>query len=156
LDGLYAGQGAQGTSGETYWAQTNVGINTSSNVGIGTTNPVTLLQVDRYGVKVGFGTFSAISGISTIIDSFNVDVTNFKVLEYALHFEYNDSVHAQKVLLMQNKTTAYHQEYGIMYDPSAIISIDSSIVGNNCVLEVIPQENINGLTTYRFVRNSVL
>lgn len=33
-------------SGESYWVQTDVGIHTLSNVGIGTTNPTSKLTVD--------------------------------------------------------------------------------------------------------------
>jgi hypothetical protein len=43
-----------GGGGESYWTETSAGIHTLSNVGIGTTNPTTKLQIN--GV-LGFGTF---------------------------------------------------------------------------------------------------
>jgi len=54
-DGTTAG-GVTIGGGESYWVSTAAGIHTLSNVGIGTTNPTTKLQID--GV-LGFGTFIA-------------------------------------------------------------------------------------------------
>ena len=45
-------QGLRGSFGETLWEKTDVGINTLSNVGIGTTNPQTKLEI---GGVLGFG-----------------------------------------------------------------------------------------------------
>ena len=53
-DGSTAGGttiGGGGGGGESYWESTGAGINTSSNVGVGTTNPQTKLQV---GGVIGF------------------------------------------------------------------------------------------------------
>ena len=58
-------------------------------------------------------------------------------------------------MLMQNGTTAYSQEYGIMYDPDLIVSIGSTISGGACKLQVTPELGISGLTTYRFSRGSI-
>jgi hypothetical protein len=46
-----------GGSGESYWASTNAGIHTLSNVGIGTTNPGEKLQVDG-NIRVGISSTS--------------------------------------------------------------------------------------------------
>jgi hypothetical protein len=45
-----------GGSGTNYWTQTSSGINTSSNVGIGTTNPIGQLQVSTGPVFIGTAT----------------------------------------------------------------------------------------------------
>ena len=148
--------GGGGGSGESYWAQSSAGIHTLSNVGVGTTNPQSALQVERYGVSTGFGTFSASAGITTDIDSFNITVTNFKTLEYTLHFENNNNIQSQKVLVMQNGSTAYSQEYAIMYQPSSIVSVGATITGTTCKLQVTPEIGISGLTTYRLVRQSMI
>jgi hypothetical protein len=56
-----------GGGGESYWESTGAGINTSSNVGIGTTNPTVKLQVGSvYDPQViGFGTVQGSSYSST-------------------------------------------------------------------------------------------
>jgi hypothetical protein len=50
---------------ESYWISTNVGINTLSNVGIGTTNPTSRLTVSGDGFFTGVVTASSFSGITT-------------------------------------------------------------------------------------------
>ena len=48
----FAAGGSGGGGGESYWVSTNAGIHTLSNVGIGTTNPQTKLEI---GGVLGFG-----------------------------------------------------------------------------------------------------
>jgi len=135
---------------------TAAGIHTLSNVGIGTTNPQTKLQVERYGVKTGLGTFNASAGIATDIDTFTISTTDFKTAEYTLHFIHSSNIQAQKVLVMQNGTTAYSQEYGVMSEPNLIVSVGATISSGVCKLQVTPETGISGLTTYRFTRETVL
>jgi hypothetical protein len=128
----------------------------STSVGIGTTNPLTPLQVETYGIKTGVGTFDASVGVSTTIDSFSVSSTNFKTSEYTVHISFGSSIQAQKVLVMQDQTTAYAEEYAVMYNNSLLVSIGATISGGNCILQATPQTGISGLTTYRFARNTLL
>jgi len=127
--------------------------NENFNVGIATTNPITQLQVGRHGTQTGFGTFSATVGVSTTIDTF---ATSFLTAEYTVHIGYGTSIQAQKVLIMNNGTTAYSQEYAIMYEPSQIVSIGATVSGSNVLLQLTPQTGVTGLTTYRFVRNTLI
>jgi len=131
-------------------------IPSSGNLGIGTTNPKTPLQVETYGVKTGVGTFTASVDVSTTLDSFSVSSTDFKVAEYTVHIGFGSYIQAQKVLVTQDQTTAYSEEYGVMYNNSIIVSIGATISGGNCILQATPQTGINGLTTYRFARNTLL
>jgi len=131
-------------------------IPSSGNLGIGTTNPKTTLQVETYGIKTGFGTFTASVGVSTTLDSFSVSSTDFKIAEYTVHIGVGSYIQAQKVLITQNQITAYSQEYGVMYDNSLLVSIGATISGGNCILQATPQTGVSGLTTYRFARNTLL
>jgi hypothetical protein len=143
-------------SGGGTWATTSAGIHTTKNVGVGTTNPVTTLQIERYGVVTGFGTFNASAGVEYQIDSFNISSRDFKTAEYTLHIENGSGIQAQKVLVMQNGTTAYSQEYAVMYEPQLIVSVGATIFSGSCNMNIKPESTISGLTTYRFVRNSLL
>ena len=136
--------------------QVTGGAYISGSVGIGTTNPRTPLQVETYGIKTGVGTFFASVGISTTIDSFSVSSTDFKIAEYTIHIGFGSSIQAQKVLVTQDQTTAYSQEYGVMYNNLPIVSIGATISGGNCILQATPQTGVSGLTTYRFARNTLL
>lgn len=131
-------------------------LNVSGDVGIGTTNQVTPLQVEIYGTKTGVGTFIASVGIPTTIDSFSVSYTDFKTAEYTIHIGFGSHIQSQKILVMQDKSTAYAQEYAVMYSNSLLVSIGATINNGNCILQATPQSGISGLTTYRFARNTLL
>jgi len=138
--------------GGTIISTTSVGF-----VGIGTTNPQTRLQIDNiYGIKTGFGTFTSTAGISTTIDSFNVSSTNFKTSEYTLFFNNGNNIQALKLLVMQNGSQAYYQEYGSMFEPNQIVSIAASITSGVCKLEATSETGISGVTTYKFSRETIL
>jgi hypothetical protein len=126
------------------------------NVGVGVTNPSTKVQIENYGISTKSSYFNASVGISTDIDSFTISSTDFKTLEYMLYFQNGSNIQSQKVLVMQNGSSAYLEEYAIMYEPNQIVSVGATISGGNCKLQVTPETGISGLTTYKFVRGGLL
>ena len=147
--------GGGGASG--VWATTDAGINTTSSVGVGTTNPQSTFQVERYGIQTGLGTFDAIAGIAQTVDTFAISATDYRTAEYTLHFERGIDIQAQKLLVMQNGTTAYSQEYATMAESNTIVSVAATITGGTtCEILITPEIGISGLTTYRFVRGALL
>ena len=138
------------------WTTTNSGINTLSNVGIATTNPQTPLQVERYGVDTGLIAHTSRAGISSDIDSFNISSTNFLTAEYTIHVGYGTYIQSQKVLVMHDGEYAYSQEYGVMYQPSLIVSLGATMTGSTVKLQATPETGISGITTYRFTRQTII
>ena len=150
-----ASGGGGGASG--VWATTDAGINTTSSVGVGTTNPQSTFQVERYGIQTGLGTFTAIAGVAQTVDTFAISATDYRTAEYTLHFERGIDIQAQKLLVMQNGTTAYSQEYATMFESNSIVSVAATITGGTtCEIWITPETGISGLTTYRFVRGAIL
>ena len=127
-----------------------------TTIGTASTTTNTPLQVETYGIKTGTGSFIASVGITTTIDSFSIIDTDFKLVEYSVHIGFSSSIQVQKVLIMQDGIDANAESYGIMYNKNTLVSIGATLDGSNCKLQVIPQSGVNGLTTYRFVRGSLL
>lgn len=157
LTGIVAGGG----SGTGYFDnnQTNPGIHTTAaHVGLGTTNPRTPLQVEEiYGVYTDYGSFSATAGVTTTGDaSWVIATDDFKTAEYTLHFQYNDNIQSQKVLVMNDGTTAYAQEYAIMYNNDLLVSVGASVNSGTCELQWTPEPGVTGVVTYRVVRETML
>ena len=127
-----------------------------TTIGSASTSTNTPLQVETYGIKTGTGNFIASVGVTTFIDSFSITTTDFKLTEYSVHIGFNSSIQVQKVLVMQDGSVANAESYGIMYNQSALVSIGATLDGTDCKLQVTPQSGVNGVTTYRFVRGSLL
>ncbi len=135
----------------------NTVYRSSGNVGIATTNPLTPIQIENiYGIKTGSGSVFGFPGNLYIIDSFTISQTDFKTSEYTIHVGYGTYIQSQKVLVMQDGTSAYSQEYAIMYQPDLIVSIGATITSGEMILRLIPEPGINGTITYRFVRETML
>ena len=57
---------------------------------------------------------------------------------------------------MQNGTTAFSQEYAIMFDPDTLVSIASTLNAGVVSIEITPETGVLGLTTYRYTRQSMI
>jgi hypothetical protein len=57
---------------------------------------------------------------------------------------------------MDNGTTAYAQEYAIMYDNDLLVSIGATVNSGNVELEWTPEPGVNGIVTYRYTRETMI
>ncbi len=140
-----------------FWLNDSVKLALSSTgvVITGITTTTTLEVNNRYGVSTGFGTFVASAGVAHTVDTFNITNNNFKTAEYTLHLEETTNSQTEKVLVMQNGTTAFSNEYAVMYNGNLLVSIGATVAGGAVKLEVTPRTGISGLTTYRFTRETM-
>ena len=81
---------------------------------------------------------------------------NLKSAEYQILVENGSEIQSQKILVMQNGTTAYSNEYAIMYDVQQLVSVGATISSGALKLMVTPETGTTGLTTYRFVRGGLI
>ena len=104
------------------------------------------------GVSTGVGTFIASAGVSTNIDSFAYASLDYKLAEYSLHFMNGSNIQAERIIVMQDNTTAYSNEFAIMSSSDLLVSVGATISGSNVLVQVTPETGISGLTTYRWRR----
>ncbi len=141
------------------WETDAAGIHTTSKAGIGTDQVQASAQLQvgaTYGVHSGVGTFAGTAGTPADLDTFNKSTDNFKTAEYTLHIGFGTYMQSQKVLLMQDGTNTYSSEYAVMHTPGQVVSVGSTISGNDVKLQATPVSGINGLITYRFVRGTLV
>ena len=101
----------------------------------------------------GFGTYTASAGVETQIDSFSA--ASYSGAEYTFMIGLGTYRQSQKVLVMHDGTTAFSQEYGIMFSPEQQVSIAATVSSNNVLVKVTPEAGISGLSTYRFVKTFI-
>ena len=108
-------------------------------------------NLSNVGFTTSVGTFNASSGVATI-DSFAYATEDYKVAEYTLHFTNGSDIQAQKLLVMQDGSTAYSQEFAVMSSASQLVSLDAIISGSNVLVRATPESGISGTTTFRWRR----
>ena len=148
--------GTENGAVDLYYAHSKKAETTNEGLKItGITSTTTLEVNERYGVTSGFGTFVASAGVAHTVDTFTIATNNFKTAEYTLHLEETTNSQTEKVLVMQNGTTAFSNEYAVMYNGNLLVSIGATVASGAVKLEVTPRAGISGLTTYRFTRETM-
>ena len=143
------------------WHSESIGIHTTSKVGIGTTTPLTSLQVDQAGYITDQGSWTANAGVSQTLDSFVIATHNFSVAEYTVYIQNPGTTNVgetqvQKLLVTQDGTEAHYEEFAIMSNPTKLVSLSADINSGNCRLLATPETGVSGITTYKFIRTSIL
>ena len=107
------------------------------------------------GGCTGVGTFDAAAGVAHTINSYTISSATFETSEYTIFAGIGSGIQSQKILVMEDGTTAYSQEYGVMYNnDTQLVSASARIVGGDIRVEVTPETGVTGLTTYRFNRQT--
>ena len=103
------------------------------------------------------GSFTATASVLENIDSImNTTSDNVRTAEYTFHFEHANGMQAQKALVMQDGSIAYAQQYAIMNTTAnPLVSVGASISSGNLYINVTPGAGVNGITTYRFSRQTI-
>jgi hypothetical protein len=128
-------------------------VNFNGSVGIGTTNSLNDFQVNFYSVFTGIGTLSISSGVSTFFESYEID--QYSSAEYLISLNLNSNYQTQKIVVMNNSTTAFSTEHSILFD-NKIGSFSVSVSSGEVRLNMLPESGMTGILTYRFVRNSIV
>ena len=101
-------------------------------------------------------TFSASSNVAVGIDTFRsggLFIPEFKCCEYTLMIEQGGNIQSQKCLIMTNGSSAYIEEYAIMYQTDKIADFSTS--SSNNVTSLVLTPIVDGSLTYRFIRSGI-
>jgi plastocyanin len=108
------------------------------------------------GDVVNEGSWTASAGAAQTIDTITGVANNaIKTAEYTIHIENGSNMQAQKVLVMQDGTTAFSQEYAIMHKSGLLVSMSATISGGNLLLQATPETGVSGTTTYKVTRQTM-
>ena len=108
------------------------------------------------GDVVNSGSWTASAGSAQTIDTITGVANNaIKTAEYTIHIENGSNMQAQKVLVMQDGTTAFSQEYAIMHKSGLLVSMSATISGGNLLLQATPETGVSGTTTYKVTRQTM-
>ena len=108
------------------------------------------------GDVVNEGSWTASAGTAQTIDTITGVANNaIKTAEYTIHIENGSNMQAQKVLVMQDGTTAFSQEYAIMHKSGLLVSMSATISGGNLLLQATPETGVSGTTTYKVTRQTM-
>ena len=102
------------------------------------------------------GTFTAAAGVAHTINEYTISSTDFKTAEYTIFAGIGSDIQSQKLLVMQDGTTAYSQEYAVMSSNTLLVSADATLASGVVKIELTPETGVSGLTTFRFTRHTML
>ena len=130
-------------------------IKANGDVGIGTDNPQTKVQInDVYGIETESSSFTASAGVAYTANTYTA--SDFVNAEYTLFFQHSSGIQSQKALVMDDGSTAYSQEYGIMSSNGLLVSVGATVKSNNVELLFTPETGVTGIITYRFTRGTMI
>jgi hypothetical protein len=125
-----------------FWVGNSAGIHTLSSVGIGTTNPTEKLQVNgnlsidgnvSYGTSIFTTTSTALVGIHSTLT-----IANYRSVEYTIQATEGTNFHTTKIIALHDGTTAYHTEYGSIFNNVGVSTYNVDVSGGNIRLLATP------------------
>ena len=101
------------------------------------------------------GSYSNISSGTVTSSSSTVTVNTTAVgsadmIEYTIYVSNSTNIQSQKVLIMDNGTTAYFQEFATMSNPNLIVSFSADVNSGNVRLIATKESGITGSVSYKF------
>jgi hypothetical protein len=125
-----------------FWVGNSAGIHTLGKVGIGTTTPTEQLEVHgniSIDGNTSYGTATATtSSISQVGIHSALATSTYRSVEYTIQATEGTNFHTTKILALHDGSTAYHTEYGTIFNNVGISTYDVDISGGNIRLLATP------------------
>ena len=113
------------------------------SIGAGTATPLNISSGT-------YGSFTASAGTTVTADS--TAIGSASVIEYTIYISNSTNIQSQKVLIMDNGTTAYISEFAVMSNPNLIVTFTADVSSGNVRLRATPETGISGPTTIKFTK----
>ena len=141
-----------------YWtARSSDKITTDYSVGIGTTNPSEKLQVDgniSINNQVSYGTTTAVTAsTSQVAIHSSLAIASYRSVEYTIQATEGSNFHTTKILALHDGSSAYHTEYGSIFNNAAVSTYDVDVSGGNMRLLATPASA--STTNFKVVFNGI-
>ena len=107
---------------------------------------------------IDLGDANISSGTATISSTGNVDTTaagSCSAIEYTIYASHSSGIQSQKVLIMDNGSTAYSNEFAVMFSSSLLISFSADLVGAAVRLRGTPESGISGNISIKFIKTII-
>ena len=127
-----------------------VQITGGTNVTV-TRNSATQLTISSTGAPTT--STVSLSGTSTQTIS-TIALSAASCSEFTIHLTHGSNVHACKLLVMDDGSSAYCVEYGVMYSSSSLGAFSCSTSGSNILVRCTPTNS--GATGVRFITQQVI
>ena len=141
-----------------YWTgRSPYKISTDYSVGIGTTNPTERLQVDgniSIDGNVSYGTTTAVTASTSQVGIHSsLAIASYRSVEYTIQATEGSNFHTTKILALHDGSTAYHTEYGSIFNNAAVSTYDVDVSGGNLRLLATPASS--STTNFKVVFNGI-
>ena len=156
--GTFSGSGANLTNLPSQLSTSNMANNrvVTSSGGV-TFNGESALTFDGSTLSIGSGTATPLNISSGTVSSTSSPVTvnttpvgSCSAIEYTMFVSNGSNIQTQKILIMDNGTTAYIQEFAAMSNPNLIVSFGADVNSGNVRLIATKESGISGSVSYKF------
>ena len=140
-----------------FWVGNSAGIHTTGNVGVGTTTPTEKLQVNGQlsidgNVSYGTTTFTTSSTSPVGIHS-ALAIATYRSVEYTIQATQGTNFHTKKLVAIHDGSTAYHTEYGSIFNNVGVSTYDVDVSGGKIRLLATPSSA--SATTFKVTFNAI-
>ena len=98
---------------------------------------------------------SSSSTVSSSSNAVTIDTTavgSCSAIEYTIFVSNSTNIQSQKVLVMDNGTTAYIQEFAVMSNPNLIVTFTADVNSGNVRLIATKESGISGSVSSKFAK----
>ena len=99
------------------------------------------------------GNMNVTAGVTYQLNTYNA--STYVNTEYILFFQHTSGIQSQRVLVMDDGTNAYSEEYGIMHSNDLLVSVGATLSSGTVRLQFTPEAGVNGIVTYSYRREEL-